>query len=307
MPVVATINFQIMEGGVITLSGAASGDIVGPYWNTITLVDPSLDFVVFTVTDPQPSGISFVTWGGAAISTGPNTASLSIQTDVSASYLAVAVFAENRSSLPPPCLNQSCKTTVTTAPPEPVHESIRIAGLFRRCCTQALSDIPVIPNCQCRQPQDFRTIHHRTERERILHEAVRYPLHFTNRDTGGLCATQHAAVHAPPQPSLLTGTTVHVPYAIRSRRPFHRIGGIEEICRPVRGVSGSELTARIRARTESSNTALRRHSEHFRTLPPPPARLCRPVRTEPQAGVPTAPVTPCILGNQRVDFSSPTK
>jgi hypothetical protein len=153
--------------------------------------------------------------------------------------------------------------------------------------------------CSPRRPaQDFRTVHHRTERERILREAVRCPLHFHNRDTGGLCTEQHRGVHH--------GTATS-PYAITRQRPFHRIGGIEEICRPVRGVSGSELTARIRSRTETSNANLRRHSEHFRTLPPPPARLCPPPRPVPAPGVPIAPVTPCVLGNQRVDYSAPTK
>jgi hypothetical protein len=143
--------------------------------------------------------------------------------------------------------------------------------------------------------QDFRTVHHQTERNRILREAVRCPLHFHNRDTGGLCASQHAAVHAS-DPS---------PYRRTTARPLSRIRGIEEICRPVRNVAASELTARIRSRTESSNAALRRHSEHYRVLPPP--RPCRLFRTGPQPGVPIAPITPCIIGNQRVDYSPPTK
>ncbi len=152
--------------------------------------------------------------------------------------------------------------------------------------------------CSPRRPaQDFRTVHHRTERERILREVVRCPLHFQNRDTGGLCAEQHRGVHG----------TAPSPYAVTRQRPFHRIGGIEEICRPVRGVSGSELTARIRSRTETSNATLQRHSEHFRALPPPPARLCPPPRPVPTPGVPIAPVTPCNLGNQRVDYRLPTK
>jgi hypothetical protein len=164
--------------------------------------------------------------------------------------------------------------------------------------TECFTITETICLCSPRRPaQDFRTMHHRTERERILREAVRCPLHFHNRDTGGLCTEQHRGVH---------GTTPS-PYAITRQRPFHRIGGIEEICRPVRGVSGSELTARIRSRTETSNANLRRHSEHFRTLPPPPARLCPPPRPVPAPGVPIAPVTPCVLGNQRVDYRAPTK
>jgi hypothetical protein len=39
-------------------------------------------------------------------------------------------------------------------------------------------------------------------------------------------------------------------------------------------------------------------------LPPPP--VCRTVQAGPQAGVPTAPQTPCNIGNQRVDYSNPT-
>jgi hypothetical protein len=150
--------------------------------------------------------------------------------------------------------------------------------------------------CAVRRPsQDFRTVHHRRESDQILSNAVRCPLFYQNRDTGGLCPNQLKAVYEG-------GTS---PYALHAPRLFHRISSIKEVCRPVRGVSGSELTARIRARTDNSNTTLRRHSEHFRTLPPPPP--CRLLRTTPQPGVPIAPVTPCILGNQRVDFSSPTK
>jgi hypothetical protein len=81
---------------------------------------------------------------------------------------------------------------------------------------------PTEPICLCpprRAAQEFRTMHHRNESDRILREAVRCPLHFQNRDTGGLCSTQHATVHS-------TSTT---PYSLHTRRPFHRISGIEEI------------------------------------------------------------------------------
>jgi hypothetical protein len=152
--------------------------------------------------------------------------------------------------------------------------------------------------CQCpayRPAQDFRTVHHRRESERILREAVRCPLYFQNRDTGALCPREHVAVHSQ----------VQSPYSLTAQRVFHRIRGIEEICRPVRAVTGTELTARARARAENSSVTLRRHSEHFRTLPPP--RPCRLYQTGPQPGVPIAPVTPCNLGNQRVDYSPSTK
>ena len=148
------------------------------------------------------------------------------------------------------------------------------------------------------QAQNFRTVHHQKENSRILREAVRCPLHFQNRDTGGLCGVQHAAVHA-------SGGASASPYARGTYRRFGRIRGIEEICRPVRGVSGSELTARIASRTVTSNATLRRHAEHFRPFPPPIP--CRLYRSGPQPGVPIAPVTACNLGNQRVDYSAPTK
>lgn len=295
MTAVVTINFQIMGRGSIEVGGAASVSIAGPYWNTITIVAPSSPYVTFTVL---PSEWAFVMWGGQVIEISPGIARLEFPVDVSASYLAVAVFAESTGS-PTLCTPQKCYNTYTSAPPEPTHESIRVARRCE-CAKKPPLSTSQIPNCRCRQHQRHRTVHHRTERDRMLAEVVRCPLYFQNRDTGGLCAAQHATVHSSTPPLLGAGTET-APHALHTRRPFHRIRGIEEICKPVRSVSGAELTARIRARTEASHATLTRHSEHFRVTPPPPARLCPPPR---QPTRPTAPVTPCIIGNQRVDYTT---
>jgi hypothetical protein len=308
MPVITTINFQIIGLGGVELGGAAAavGTLSGPYWNTIQIVDPSSATVEFSTGITQPAGWDFITWGGQIVPGVLGFGTLPIATDVSASYLAVAVFAEGPQTTPVLCLSQSCGIgLVTGAPPEPSHESVRIANKVRACaCEQAnqsalresVTTTERVCLCPVRRPaQEFRTVHHRRESERILREVVRCTLFFQNRDTGALCPAQHTTVYAP-QPS---------PYRLEAQRIFHRIHGIEEICRPVRNVSAAEHTARLRALTENSNATLRRHSEHFRTLPPP--LPCRLVRTGPQPGVPIAPVTPCILANQRVDYSPPTK
>ncbi len=170
-------------------------------------------------------------------------------------------------------------------------DSVAIQFALRECfeITEQICQCPVY-----RAAQDFRTVHHRRESEQVLRRAVQCPLTYQNRDVAGLCPVQYVGISQSSSP-----------YALRTERTFSRIQGVHEVCKPARSVAGSELTARIRARTENSNAALSRHSEHFRTLPPP--RPCRLYQTGPQPGVPIAPTTPCNLGNQRVDYRSPTK
>ena len=204
------------------------------------------------------------------------------------------------------------------AAPEPDAESIRIRKTreqveWGRCrdgsCIPPSAppldlNIDVCPECKP-ETANAATV---SERDRILADVTRCPIYRLNQNTGGLCGAEHATVHLDLGTiSAGAGSTpiaIHPPHQLHQLRSHHRIRGIDEITILSRGASGSEVTARRRANIEASNKSLRRHSEHFRLLPPPPP--CRLLRTGPQAGVPIAPTTPCVPGNQRVDYSSPT-
>jgi len=204
------------------------------------------------------------------------------------------------------------------AAPEPEAESIRIRKMreeveWGRCrdgsCIPPSAppldlNIDVCPECKP-EVANSATV---SERDRILADVTRCPIYRLNQNTGGLCASDATTVHLDLGTiSAGVGSTpiaIHPPHQLHQLRSHHRIRGIDEITILSRGPSGSEVTARRRANIEASNKSLRRHSEHFRLLPPPPP--CRLLRTGPQAGVPIAPTTPCVPGNQRVDYSSPT-
>lgn len=203
-----------------------------------------------------------------------------------------------------------CDTTsVPAAPPEPTSESVRIAALQRCVAQQALP--PGFVNCApCRTTTERGQRRYTTvgERDRLLRQISRCHFYATHQHTGGICPdnrveqhdttrTRSVAVGAP----LLETTR---PFTIHQYRTVARIRGIEELARPVRGPSAGELTARRRAAIEAAAANAVRHGEHFRTLPPPPP--CTPPNTLPQPGVPTRiQPTPCIPGQQRVDYSNP--
>lgn len=204
------------------------------------------------------------------------------------------------------------------AAPEPDAESIRIRKMreqveWGRCrdgsCIPPSAppldlNIDVCPECKP-ETANAATV---SEQDRILADVTRCPIYRLNQNTGGLCASDATTVHLDLGTiSVGVGSATlatHPPHQLHQLRSHHRIRGIEEITILSRGPSGSEVTARRRANIEASNKSLRRHSEHFRLLPPPPP--CRLLQTGPQAGVPIAPTTPCVPGNQRVDYSSPT-
>lgn len=84
-------------------------------------------------------------------------------------------------------------------------------------------------------------------------------------------------------------------------RKFPRIGGIDEISKPLMTVAGSAYTARKRAGIVSQS-----QTRYVQTLLPiVPYPPCLSPRVGPAAGVPIAPNTGCNLGERRVDFSNP--
>jgi hypothetical protein len=177
------------------------------------------------------------------------------------------------------------------------------------------ANLDVCPDCGLRP--DFTPGTTPSERDRILREVTACELYYTNQHTGGLCAGQREGIHAPialgaTDPATGSRFTSHPPHRVQQARTMPRIRGIEEIARLVRGPTAAELTARRRQHIEGSTA---RHAEHFRATPLPPERLqCTIVggtsvprhRQRSQAGVPVAPITPCVLGNQRVDYSTGT-
>ena len=110
-------------------------------------------------------------------------------------------------------------------------------------------------------------------------------------------------VYTEPIPPL-TGPDVEDPQgpAVQNvYRKFPRIGGIDDISKPLTTVAGSAYTARKRASIVSQS-----QTRYVQTLLPivsyPP---CLSPRVGPAAGVPVAPNTGCNLGERRVDFSNP--
>lgn len=220
-----------------------------------------------------------------------------------------------------------CRTNAATGPPEPDAESSRIRRLreaveWGRCMDGTCvvpgappvdAHLDVCPDCGLRP--DFTPGTTPSERDRILREATACELYYLNQHTGGLCAEQRAGIHTLQEPVATTPAgrfTSHPPHRVHQYRTMARPRGIEEIARLVRGPSAAELTARRRQAVESATL---RHAEHFRTHPPPPERLqCTIVGGTPlsrsaqrsTAGIPTAPISPCVLGNQRVDYSTGT-
>lgn len=142
----------------------------------------------------------------------------------------------------------------------------------------------------------------------MLREISRCPFYRRNPHRGGFCPRERVDGHdttrqtsTVPDAPLLEVTR---PYTVHQYRTHPRIRGLEDIAVVVRGPSAGEVTARRRAAIEAAAASAVRHSEHFRAQPPPPP--CRqPILTH-QAGVPYRTfTTPCIPGNQRVDYSNP--
>ena len=86
-------------------------------------------------------------------------------------------------------------------------------------------------------------------------------------------------------------------------RKFPRIGGIDQISKPLVGRAGSDRTARLRAGIVSQYQT--RYVQTVLPLVPYPPCLPSPQAGVPQAGVPVAPSSGCNPGTRRVDYSNP--
>jgi len=82
-------------------------------------------------------------------------------------------------------------------------------------------------------------------------------------------------------------------------RKFPRIGGIDEISKPLVGRSSSDRTARLRAGILSASDT--RYVQSVIPIVPYPPCPQRPSN----AGIPVAPNPGCNLGTRRVDYSNP--
>jgi hypothetical protein len=271
--------------------------------NTITIGDGGETVLMTALTGPEPL-YTFVGWSGAG--TSPDARSRTFVAAYDTTYTVRAEFAgsEARIGAGPCC---TVGAIYPRAPPEPRSESMRIAE--RRECAAQQSLPPGFVNPCLPDPEPRRRYTTIGERDRLLHQLSRCAFYRQNQHTGGLCPGQRATAHVTDRTaSTTTGAPrleVTLPHSIHQYRTHPRIRGIEEISHVVRGPSAGELTARRRTSVENAAARAVRHGEHFRTLPPPPP--CTPPNTLPQPGVPyRMQTTPCIPGQQRVDYSNPT-
>ena len=160
--------------------------------------------------------------------------------------------------------------------------------------------------CSTRHPPVHRAAT-MSEHHRLLQKLTWCPLYYRNYDIGGKCSGSVPLLYETPSADTLLASqhSTTSPHGLHIYRVADRVRGIEEIAQLVRGPTSSEVTARRRAGIEAAARRARRHSEHFRAeIPRPP---CREVRRGPQPGVPLAPIPPCNIGNERVDYSNPRR
>lgn len=131
----------------------------------------------------------------------------------------------------------------------------------------------------------------------ILDRAIACPvLYVTPFATSGC-----QPVYTDPIPPL-TGPGVEPPQGpavINVYRKFARIGGIDEISKPLVGRSCTDRTARLRAGIISQNQT--RYVQTVLPIVPYPI----PPPNPPQPGVPIPTTNTCNPGMRRVDFSNP--
>jgi hypothetical protein len=131
----------------------------------------------------------------------------------------------------------------------------------------------------------------------ILDRAIACPvLYVTPFATSG-CQPVYTDTIPP-----LTGPGVEPPQGpavMNVYRSFARIGGIDEISKPLVGRSCNDRTARIRAGIISQSQT--RYVQTVLPLVPYPTAPSNP----PQPGVPVAPINACNPGTRRVDYSNP--
>jgi len=131
----------------------------------------------------------------------------------------------------------------------------------------------------------------------ILDKAIACPTRYVSPYATSGCQP----LYTEPIPPL-TGPDVEPPQGpavVTVYRKFPRIGGIDDISKPLVGRSSSDRTARLRAGIISRSQT--RYVQTVLPIVPYPARPSNP----PQPGVPVAPMNGCNPGARRVDFSNP--
>jgi hypothetical protein len=175
-----------------------------------------------------------------------------------------------------------------------------IAYMDVSCVTVDISQCSyVYPGCACpkiAQPTvQIPTVPNQLSH--ILDVAVNCPLLFVTPTATYGCQPVYTEPIAP-----LQGVGVEKPQgpAVTSvYRKFQRIGGIDQISKPLVGRAGSDRTARLRAGIISQS-----QTRYVQTvLPLIPYPPCLP--PSPQPGVPIAPNSGCNPGTRRVDYSNP--
>ena len=183
-------------------------------------------------------------------------------------------------------------------------ESIRVRRL-QECIVASNTEPTSFPsNCICIQAPIIQQPTTPNQLTHILDVAVACPiLYVTPFATSGCQPVYTDPI--PPLPGPYGGPgepeAPQGPAVMNVYRKFPRIGGIDQISKPLVGRSASDRTRRLQASIVSQS-----QTRYVQTvLPIQPYPPCLPPRVGPQAGVPVAPNTGCNLAARRVDFSNP--
>jgi len=158
--------------------------------------------------------------------------------------------------------------------------------------------------CICASAPDVQHPTTPNQLSHILDVAVACPILYYTPYATPVCQPLYTEP-VPPLPGPYGGPdepeAPQGPAVLSVYRKFPRIGGIEQISKPLVGRSSNDRTARLRAGIVSLS-----QTRYVQTVIPlvayPP---CLPPRTGPQPGVPVAPSSGCNPGTRRVDFSNP--
>ena len=177
-------------------------------------------------------------------------------------------------------------------------ESTRIR-LLRECIVRSSlkHDAKIYPGCECPTVAQPKVQEGTTQDQLsyVIDKAIACPIVYSNPNSYPGCQPTYT-VPIPP----LNLHDVQGPAAQKVYRKFEKIRGIDQICRPLVTQAASTRTARIRA-----NIIAASNTRYVQTvIPVVPYPPCPPPRVGPQAGVPIAPMYPCINGND-VDFTNP--
>ena len=137
----------------------------------------------------------------------------------------------------------------------------------------------------------------------ILSIAVQCPIRYNTPFSTFGCQPVYASAIPPPTEAEVPGVEPPQGPAVDNvLRKFPRIGGIDEICKPLVGRAASDRTARLRASILSSSDT-RYVQTVIPLVPYPPCPI--PRKVGPQPGIPVPLNGPCNLGLRRVDYSNP--